>query len=220
MTRPQAVVFDLYETLVTEFDPSWQAKPTTADRLGVDADVFERGWRARRDERMTRPIDFREILRDLSPEADDQVIEALYQERLAAKAAPLLNVEQLILDTLGRLKADGLGIGLISNCSTEEVAAWHRSALAPLVDEAVFSYQVGCAKPDPAIYALACRRLGVAPRDAVFVGDGGSDELSGAAACGMRAYCAGWFLDRWPTRRPVDGFRRLGSPAEVLDVLL
>lgn len=40
-------------------------------------------------------------------------------------------------------------------------------------------------KPDPAIYLLACRRLGVAPEDCVFVGDGGDRELEGAAAVGM-----------------------------------
>lgn len=220
MTRAQAVVFDLYETLVTEFDPSWHDKPMTAERLGIDAEAFERRWQARRDERMTRPVDFREVLRDIHPNADDLVIEALHLERLEAKAIPLLNVEQPILDTLRQLRAEGLGIGLISNCSMEEVAAWDRSPLAPLIDKAVFSYQVGCAKPDPAIYALACQRLGMQPRDAVFVGDGGSDELAGAEGVGMRAYCAGWFLDRWPTARPATGFPRLGTPAELLEVVL
>ena len=222
MTRPQAVIFDLYETLITEFDPSWQAKPTTAERLGIDTEVFDRRWQAWWLERMTRPVDFRDVLRDICPAADGVMIEELHQERLVAKAAPLLNVEQPILDTIRQLRTEGLGVGLISNCSMEEVAAWDRSALAPLFDEVVFSYQVGCCKPDPAIYALACQRLGVELDNAAFVGDGGSDELAGATACGMSAYCAGWFLDRWPVERQrlATGFPRLGSPAELLDVLL
>jgi hypothetical protein len=40
----QAVFFDLYETLITEFDPDWTPSPSTADQLGVDAGLFEREW--------------------------------------------------------------------------------------------------------------------------------------------------------------------------------
>jgi putative hydrolase of the HAD superfamily len=54
-----------------------------------------------------------------------------------------------------------------------------------LVDVLVFSSEVGLRKPDPRIYLLACRGLGVAPTDCVFVGDGNHRELSGAAAVGM-----------------------------------
>lgn len=32
----------------------------------------------------------------------------------------------------------------------------------------------------------------------LFIGDGGSDELAGAANVGMQSYWATWFLDRWP----------------------
>ena len=219
MTRPQAVVFDLYETLVTEFDPSWRARPTPADRLGIPPAALERVWQRRRHERMTSAVDFRDILREVSDHED--VIEELYRERLAVKAKPL-NVEQAVLDVLHSLRSEALRLGLISDCSMEEVAAWDRSPLAPLFDEVVFSYQVGMVKPDPAIYALACDRLGVERRHAVFVGDGGSDELAGAQAAGMRVCCAGWFLDRWPDARsqPAARFKRLASPVELLDALL
>ncbi len=46
---------------------------------------------------------------------------------------------------------------------------------------------IGLVKPDPAIYQLACQRLGVIPEDCRYVGDGGSNELTGADASGMRA---------------------------------
>lgn len=61
-------------------------------------------------------------------------------------------------------------------------------------------------KPDPRIYALACRRLGVHPGEADFVSDGGSDELSGAARTGLAAWWATWFLERWPEGRRPNGF--------------
>jgi len=42
-------------------------------------------------------------------------------------------------------------------------------------------------KPDPRIYRLACDGLGVAPHRCLYVGDGFSHELTGAANVGMRA---------------------------------
>jgi putative hydrolase of the HAD superfamily len=66
-------------------------------------------------------------------------------------------------------------------------ALWQESPLAPLVDVAVFSCSERIKKPDPRIYEHACERLGVRPQDCLYVGDGGSDELRGATAVGMRA---------------------------------
>ena len=48
-------------------------------------------------------------------------------------------------------------------------------------------------KPDPEIYNLACERLGIVSAKAVFVGDGGFDELQGAAEVGMRPVQARWY---------------------------
>jgi putative hydrolase of the HAD superfamily len=59
--------------------------------------------------------------------------------------------------------------------------------IAPLLDATVFSVEVGRCKPDPLIYLEACRRLRVAPQECLYVGDGGSRELTGAAAVGMTA---------------------------------
>jgi putative hydrolase of the HAD superfamily len=52
-------------------------------------------------------------------------------------------------------------------------------------DVIVESSVVGVRKPDPAFYALACDRLGIAPAEAVFLDDLGIN-LKPAAALGMR----------------------------------
>ncbi len=88
-------------------------------------------------------------------------------------------------ETLARLRAGGRRTGLISDCPPEVPALWRETALAPLVDVAVFSSEVGIRKPSPRVYHLACEALGVAPEHCVYVGDGGSHELSGAARVGM-----------------------------------
>lgn len=204
-SRIVAVVFDLYETLITEFDPGWRPRPTPAEILGVDQAVFEQVWDAHRAERMVRTVDYRDVLREACKSGgvtiDEQVIAALYAERLAGKAMPFRTIDPALLRTLRTLREAGLTIGVISNCSIEEVGGWATSELAPLFDVATFSCDFGSTKPDPEIYLHTCRRLGAGPQSVAFVGDGGSDELRGAAAIGMRPYCARWFLDRWPAQR-------------------
>jgi putative hydrolase of the HAD superfamily len=56
--------------------------------------------------------------------------------------------------------------------------------LADLFDVVIESSQVGLRKPDPAIYELVCRELGVEPREAVFLDDLGVN-LKPARAMGM-----------------------------------
>jgi putative hydrolase of the HAD superfamily len=55
-----------------------------------------------------------------------------------------------------------------------------------LTDTIVYSHEVGIRKPDPAIYLLACDRLGVRPEEAVFLDDRGP-AVDGARAVGMAA---------------------------------
>ena len=52
------------------------------------------------------------------------------------------------------------------------------------MDGGIMSYTVHLAKPDPAIYRLACERLGVAPEQVVFLDDIGGN-LKPARALGM-----------------------------------
>ena len=46
---------------------------------------------------------------------------------------------------------------------------------------------VGLVKPDPRIFHLALGRLGIAPEQAVMVGDSPSADVAGARAAGARA---------------------------------
>jgi putative hydrolase of the HAD superfamily len=59
-----------------------------------------------------------------------------------------------------------------------------RYGFEELADVLVYSHEVGLAKPDPEIYRLTCRRLDVAPEDAVFVDDR-QGAVDGATGVGM-----------------------------------
>ena len=49
------------------------------------------------------------------------------------------------------------------------------------------AHQFGCAKPDPRIFLAACAALGVAPQQAVYVGDDRRIDVLGARQAGLRS---------------------------------
>lgn len=89
------------------------------------------------------------------------------------------------LSTLARLKQRGYPLGLISDCSSEVPRLWPMTPFAPLIDVPIFSCAVGLKKPQPEIYLAAVQHLGVVPEQCLYIGDGGSQELTGAERVGM-----------------------------------
>jgi epoxide hydrolase-like predicted phosphatase len=60
-----------------------------------------------------------------------------------------------------------------------------RYGFPSLVDDIVYSHEVGLAKPDPAIYRLSCSRLAVQPSETLFVDDVPAN-VRAAAELGLR----------------------------------
>jgi putative hydrolase of the HAD superfamily len=125
-----------------------------------------------------------------------------------------------LADTLNELRARGVKVGLISNCTEEVAELWPETDFARLFDFAVFSATAGLAKPDAAIYRLAARGLGVEPSDCLFVGDGANDELRGARDVGMTPVLIHRDAQEpyWEEVRNWDGLRITSIP-QVLDLV-
>ena len=87
-----------------------------------------------------------------------------------------------VVPGLLRLKGRAL-IGSISNGNADLQAI----GLAHHFHVSVAASQIGCAKPDPAIFHVACNALGVAPAEAVYVGDDVLLDVDGAQRAGLRA---------------------------------
>ena len=138
----------------------------------------------------------REFTRAARIKISEEELHELCENRIARVREILVNVRPEVLETLGELKRRGHGLCLVSNADAIDVLPWADGPLAPLFDEAIFSCEVHLQKPDPAIYLLAAERMGARPEECVFIGDGGSDELAGAKAVGMRTAQARWFLQR------------------------
>ena len=233
----KAVIFDLYETLITQFDPNWKPpKMSLADRLGIEEEAFRRHWGPLATNwRKGRPYRYEEVLEAVCRSAgrapDRRAIAELARERYESRLPPFENVEPAIVELVDALRSRGLRLGVVTNAASGDVEPWPRCRLAPRFDAFIASYRVGMLKPDPRIYECCLEALGVTAAEAVFVGDSGHeamDELDGAMRVGLRPFWATWFLDRWRpgTRRipgrepPFPPFPRLRAPTDLLDVVL
>jgi putative hydrolase of the HAD superfamily len=217
----RAVLFDLWDTIV-EFvpDESDSLHRRIAARLGVPYDRFQEVWYAEElmRSRNVGPIGpcFTAACATLGVEAD---VDELVGWRRDLTRRALVGRDGLAY-TLTELRARGLRLGLISNCTEEVADLWPETAFADLFDAAVFSATAGLAKPDPAIYRLAAAQLGVEPAECVFVGDGANDELRGARDVGMTPV----LIHRdgqepyWENVRDWEGHRITSIP-QVLDLV-
>ena len=113
------------------------------------------------------------------------MFEAAAAHRMAAQAR-LLQFRHDTVTVVERFRRAGWRVGLLTDSTCETETLWQGLELRRLFDAVAFSCQEGRAKPDPLFYDVVVRRLGVAPDDCLYVADGRSGELAGAAALGMR----------------------------------
>ncbi len=224
----QVVIFDLFETLVSEFDASHPSTTEVAQILGLPMEDFQREYQNLRPARYTGQLDYavtlRYIVRKLGGKSPENTIKTLAERRQSAFTKHLRCIEPEILDMLNEITTSGIRIGLISNTDGSEVLDWANSPLSSFFEVTIFSHAVGKVKPDPHIYQYACKHLGVAPSDCIFIGDGNSDELRGAAQVGMLPFCAAWFLRQHTdllgediVMRRAAGYPVLYHPSELTD---
>ena len=104
-------------------------------------------------------------------------------QRMAGSAAP----RPAMLTAIARLRGAGFKTGALTNNWAHSDAEGNRDgtrALRGHFDIFVESSVEGLRKPDPAIYRLACDRLGVSPDRVIFLDDIGGN-LKPAKALGM-----------------------------------
>jgi putative hydrolase of the HAD superfamily len=193
--RYEAVIFDLFGTLVpTPPEEDFDAvHARIAELFGVSLQRFLGVWRnedfvTRRDIGLLP--DSRSALRaacdELGIEPPLGALDCAERERLELFRR-MLTPRPDAADTLDVLGAAGIRRGLMSDCPPEAPQVWPESKLAERIDAALFSPVVGMRKPDRRFYELACERLEVDSERCLFIGDGGSPELTGALRMGMDA---------------------------------
>jgi HAD superfamily hydrolase (TIGR01549 family) len=217
----KAVLFDLFETLITESRTRPPGVSSLAPALGCEREAFRRHWKTLRPAVTVGGLSFRQALSDilarLGRPAENPSLQHLCDERVRTKTEPFEQIEDQILIMLDQLRNRGIRLGVVSNCFAEDVVAWPHSSLAARFDCTIFSFEVGLAKPDPEIYREATRRLQVDVFHTWFIGDGGNEELSGAKQADLRPFRATWFLRRGPHFR--EEFGPIANVATVGEIV-
>lgn len=108
-------------------------------------------------------------------------------------------------------------LGLRLACVTNKPERFTRELLADFAfDVLVCGDHVTRKKPDPEAVLLACKRLGIAPREALFIGDSQND-VDAARAAGCAIWCVPYGYNEG---RPVPACDRIvATLAEAAEVI-
>ncbi|MFF9180419.1 HAD family hydrolase [Streptomyces misionensis] len=116
--------------------------------------------------------------------------DALYERHMSPAAwSPYPDARRV----LSALRERGVGVAVVSNIGWDLRPVFRAHGLDAYVDAYVLSYEHGVQKPDPRLFAVACRALGADPGKALMVGDSREAD-GGAAALGCRVR----FVDHLP----------------------
>lgn len=205
ITEKQAVIFDLFYTLISVgFASSY--RPLTFEILGVGREQWNTQLLEKSRDRLTGkekdPSTIVEkMARAIDPAIPDELIAKATTNRLKLFERAMVEVPKTTNRVLSRLKGAKKKIGLVSNADVTEIAGWKKSPLSGHFDSVVFSCEVGYVKPEREIYKLCLRELQTHSDECVFVGDGGSQELEGARSLGLTTVMfTGIIRNVWPEK--------------------
>ena len=215
-----ALLFDLFETLITESGIQPTRASSLATALGLETDAYRTAWKARRASVVRGETTFAEALAEISRaligKVDQAAVQRICRQRTREKATAYAQIHPDVAALVTGLSRYGVALAVISNGFAEDIDGWSACSLAPEFRCAAFSCAERIAKPDPEIYHRAIRRLGADPATTVYIGDGGDDELAGADHAGLRAYRAAWFV---PTSLQSAAWVELAEPKDVLELV-
>ena len=135
------------------------------------------------------------LLEALDPELPRRLSRAALARLVDAYAQPALRVPPAVdagaAPALELLAGRGVALAVVSNIMRTpgdvlKLVLDRAGVLAPF-KVLTFSDECGIRKPDPEIFRLTLRQLGVSPEDAVHVGDDPILDVEGARDAGMRA---------------------------------
>lgn len=220
----KAVIFDMYETLITLYESPPYFGTQIAIDAGIEEEKFQELWNSKEEDRTIGKITLEEILEIILKENgcySENKMNYIVGKRIKYKEEAFEHLHSEIIPMLKLLKEKGMLIGLISNCFSEESVVIKKSILYPFFDAVCLSFDEGMKKPDKAIFKRCLEKLNVQPDECLYVGDGGSGELESAKMVGMKAVQAVWYLKEdtnQPSKRKAE-FENVETPLDILDFL-
>lgn len=185
--RCKGILFDLFHTLII---PDLASGQNTLKLLGISREDWSKALFSDPENRLRGTIrDHREIMADIvlkiKPGISKELLVRAAKSREEQFRLTFTSPPPTTLKALERLKDQGKKLCLVSNADCLERSPWESSPLAKYFDRAVFSCDAGYVKPEREIYLLALRQLNLSAGECCFVGDGHSNELTGARLAGL-----------------------------------
>ena len=193
----KAVIFDMFETLVTHFEsPIYMAKQISDD-IGIAEQKFREIWDSTGDDRTLGKSSLEEVIEEILKVNNcysSELFEKIITKRRMSKMECFEYIHPELIPLFTRLKEMNIKIGLITNCFFEERDVIKKSIFFDYFDSVCMSCEIGLKKPDVKIYKKCMKDLEVEAEECIYVGDGGSCELETAQALGMNPLQAAWYL--------------------------
>jgi putative hydrolase of the HAD superfamily len=182
----KAFLVDVYDTILDS--NLLDRAALLADLAGVPRAEWTRAWLGLSRERDTGALTMAGAFAGALTACGRQP-DPVLAEKLAAADAELLETNTSVYEDTAPFfttaRGQGIAVVLVSNCGYSTRPMLAAKGLLEEVDGAVLSCEVGTAKPDPEIYQIALRSLGMLAADAVFLDDQ-PGYCAGAAAVGIR----------------------------------
>lgn len=217
----KAVIFDMFETLVTHFEsPVYMAKQICAD-IGIPEPRFREIWDVTDEDRTLGKKTLEEVIEAILMANNcysREIFEMIIKKRKQSKIECFNHIHPEVLPMLTAIKEMNIKIGLITNCYFEERDVIQNSVLFDYFDAVCMSCELGLSKPNAAIYHKCAQSLEVVPNECLYIGDGGSFELEAAQAIGMHTMQAAWYLKdgtNQPAKKNLN-FTQAESPMDVI----
>ena len=121
----KAVIFDLFETLITEWGHKKYTKKEMCADLGIDRSHFDFFWEEKEQERYLGTINYENSIiyacEKCGASVDPITLSDITDKRIKTKSACFDHIHPDVFQLLKTIRASGKKTAVVSNCSAEEV---------------------------------------------------------------------------------------------------
>jgi putative hydrolase of the HAD superfamily len=218
-----AVIFELFDTLVTDSGNPRYTLRDSANALDMDYSSFLHEWEKIQQDRYTGKINstlqaYKTILKNLNIKREEKILVESAKLRDEYKSSCFTKINPAVLTLLSDLRKHNFKIGVIANCALEEASGLPDSDLDRYLDAIVLSCDIALLKPDMKIYEYCLALLNEKASRCFYIStDIINNDLLAANISGMKSLKALWYVKNY--RSEYAAGRAFPSFSKVEDVM-
>ncbi len=195
----QAIIFDLFGTLVASGDP--ELAIIKAFKLKQDYKAVQKAAMGKTPPTINKAY-LELIAKRLGIPSKKENFERL--QKILEKELKIVKPFPDATKALRALKAKGLKLGIVSNSWNPAVSKIKKeSKILEFFDCMVFSHKTGLFKPDKKIYSKCLDCLGVKPENALMVGDSLKNDIIAPSKIGLKGILLDGAKKRIDSKAPI-----------------